>query len=88
MDWLAITGSVAPVGALVGVLVLLTTAIARGQLFTKREMDAAQRRIDSLEAQNTDLRDQNTLLLKEGLMTQNAIIEAVTKAVGEQRDHG
>jgi hypothetical protein len=54
--------------------------ISEGTLITKREADAYQERIRSQDDTIKDLRNQNLLMLREGLPLQNALIESLRKA--------
>lgn len=78
--WLALTAAGGGWALFGSLSYLVITSIFSGRVISSREADAMQQRIDSQEKQIEELTAMNNLLLREGLPTTNAVLDALRQA--------
>jgi hypothetical protein len=84
VPWLAVTAAGGGWALFGSLAYLVITSIFSGRVISSREADAMQQRIDSQDKQIEDLTAMNNLLLREGLPTTNAVLDALRQAAEKQ----
>lgn len=67
---------------------MVLKGLTRGDILTRREADAMQKTIDSQRKENTDLREQNGLLLRSAVPAVNSTFSALRAQASSEFSEG